>query len=174
MVRLLSVLFFYAGCFWRRDGLLSSVSMGIVGGLVKLALLFLAVFLFFFIFFHCSLLRLLQVHRFRSDVWCLGVAHFCPCYDFVCLVSAVSLLLRPTLPRLSVYDGICMYNAVEMLGYVSGQKSLSYRLQLQPPLLPRDYAPAGAIIGLSALAIYLLGRGRLGRQIKSDKPNDHR
>jgi hypothetical protein len=54
MVRLLSVLFFYAGCFWRRDGLLSSVSMGIVGGLVKLALLFLAVFLFFFIFFHCS------------------------------------------------------------------------------------------------------------------------
>jgi hypothetical protein len=50
--------------------------------------------------------HLLQVHRFRSDVRCLGVAHFCPCCDFVCLVSTVSLLLRPTQPRLSVYDGI--------------------------------------------------------------------
>jgi hypothetical protein len=40
-----------------------------------------------------------------------------------------------------------MYNAVEMLGYVSGQKSLSYRLQLQAPLLPRDYAPAGGTLG---------------------------
>jgi hypothetical protein len=27
---------------------------------------------------------------------------------------------------------------------------------------------------LSALAIHSLGGGRLGRQIKSDKPNDHR